>query len=502
MEHCLRRCLWLLAWLFATPVLTPAATLTVSHDPGSDFNTLSAAVASATAGDEIVVASGVYSASSGEAFPISVTKELIIEGLPGESKPVLMGDGKSSVVVVSGGKLVTFDHVMVTGGGSSDGAGIRIIDADTSLIQSDIIDNRSPYVGAGVLVERGILRMDNCTIGGNEIPMSNWTDGLSSAVVGFEPAVLQIRESRIVDNESGGIVVQGSASITDTNISRNAFGGLFIIGLFVRPYCILDHCIVDSNRTGGIYAFYDSSLYCRRSQIIRNTECDPAGIACLSSDIGKGAYSCENCIIAMNSGGVAGIYSNLAQPELRSCTIYGNSNYAIYGGRFGGGANMENCVVYEHPKGLFSSPLGYGGVLASWSDIEGGFPGKGNIDEGPRFVDPVNGDFRLLPDSPCIDSASIEGPTEDLPGFPRPVDIPGVGREGSAAFDMGAYEFQIADIPTPTETPTPTPILTPTFNPNSDINEDGRIDAKDLVILLEDWKKVSGPWRRGLPARN
>jgi hypothetical protein len=51
--------------------------------------------------------------------------------------------------------------------------------------------------------------------------------------------------------------------------------------------------------------------------------------------------------------------------------------------------------------------------------------------------------------------------------------------------------------PTPTETSTPIPSPTPTFTGTptyaTDINGDSKVDAEDLLILLNDWKKVSGP---------
>jgi len=48
--------------------------------------------------------------------------------------------------------------------------------------------------------------------------------------------------------------------------------------------------------------------------------------------------------------------------------------------------------------------------------------------------------------------------------------------------------------PTPTATPTITPTPAPTFaNPGSDIDLSGTVDAHDLLILLRDWKKTSGP---------
>ena len=66
---------------------------------------------------------------------------------------------------------------------------------------------------------------------------------------------------------------------------------------------------------------------------------------------------------------------------------------------------------------------------------------------------------------------------------------------------MGAYEFQLEEYPTPTETPVPTPTssetpthtLTPTREQQCDINDDGTIDARDLLLLLRDWQRVSPP---------
>jgi hypothetical protein len=123
--------------------------------------------------------------------------------------------------------------------------------------------------------------------------------------------------------------------------------------------------------------------------------------------------------------------------------------------------------------------------------MPGGHPGEGNVDADPLFVDPENDNYRLQAGSACIDSGWTEGPEVDLDGDPRPIDIPGVGRDGPGAFDMGAYEFQLEEYATPTETPMPTPTLTPTPAPTmderSDVNQNGKVDAEDLLMLLRDW---------------
>ena len=62
-------------------------------------------------------------------------------------------------------------------------------------------------------------------------------------------------------------------------------------------------------------------------------------------------------------------------------------------------------------------------------------PGTGNIDIGPTFVDPVNGDYHLLPTSPCIGA-----------GYPGTfgvgeVDLDGEPRVMGGRVDMGVDEF-------------------------------------------------------------
>ena len=67
----------------------------------------------------------------------------------------------------------------------------------------------------------------------------------------------------------------------------------------------------------------------------------------------------------------------------------------------------------------------------SYSDIEGGWTGTGNLDADPLFVDAANGDYRLGVGSPCIDKGtSASAPASDIEGTPR-----------DRAPDMGAYEW-------------------------------------------------------------
>jgi hypothetical protein len=86
----------------------------------------------------------------------------------------------------------------------------------------------------------------------------------------------------------------------------------------------------------------------------------------------------------------------------------------------------------------------------SYSDVEGGWTGIGNIDVDPDFV---AGSLQLSVGSPCIDTGDGGVVTEsyDIAGNPRVVDGNG---DAIAVVDMGAYEFQ----PDPADAATPTGI--------------------------------------------
>ena len=73
-----------------------------------------------------------------------------------------------------------------------------------------------------------------------------------------------------------------------------------------------------------------------------------------------------------------------------------------------------------------------GSPSVTYSNVQGGFPGVGNIDADPLFVSDT--DLHLQSGSPCKDTGTATGaPSDDLDGQPRP---------SCSGYDMGAYEYQ------------------------------------------------------------
>jgi hypothetical protein len=155
----------------------------------------------------------------------------------------------------------------------------------------------------------------------------------------------------------------------------------------------------------------------------------------------RAAPALTNCTLSGNTGLQGGGMASLQSlPEVTNCTFYGNT--AIQAG--GGLANIlswpsvTNSVLWaDIPNEIHD----WDSVPAvTHSDIEGGYPGEGNIDAAPLFADPDSGDFHLLLGSPCIDAGTNEAPglpEYDYEGDPR---ILASSCTGSGVVDMGADE--------------------------------------------------------------
>jgi len=97
----------------------------------------------------------------------------------------------------------------------------------------------------------------------------------------------------------------------------------------------------------------------------------------------------DSLIVANGGGGIElsqgrGITSSVT---ITNCTIAGNSGTGVYSGV----QTITNSIIY------YNDPAQIFGTLptVTFSDVQGGWPGEGNIDADPCFADPCNGDYHL-----------------------------------------------------------------------------------------------------------
>ncbi|MBN1672444.1 MAG: hypothetical protein JXR37_15495 [Kiritimatiellae bacterium] len=137
-----------------------------------------------------------------------------------------------------------------------------------------------------------------------------------------------------------------------------------------------------------------------------------------------------NCVLAQNTAVQWG--GGTAWSTLYNCTLTGNSA-ADGGGAYTGA--LFNCIAYYNTAtnsgdNHLEVPLAYCCTVPA--------AGAGSVTNPPLFVDLAGGDYRLAPESPCVDAGMNMGwlaDARDLAGNPRVLN---------GTVDIGAYEVPFA----------------------------------------------------------
>ncbi|MBU0520566.1 right-handed parallel beta-helix repeat-containing protein [bacterium] len=201
----------------------------------------------------------------------------------------------------------------------------------------------------------------------------------------------------------------------DVDRYPDGYGGAFYV--FDSPIQV-EHCTFRDNRANRGAAMYVYLNYVS----FRYNVCYDNQVAHHGGAINFGVDEesiVERCVFYNNdadgnTGGAIYFYNN--DCPVNHCTFVGNSAAAVlsYGST---SSEFKNCIFWDNPVGSAASIV--------YSDVQGGWPGTGNIDADPMFVDPANEDYHLMLGSPCIDAGDPNSPLDP---------------DGTIA-DMGAYFF-------------------------------------------------------------
>jgi parallel beta-helix repeat protein len=297
------------------------------------------------------------------------------------------------------------------GTGSEGGGAIEVLNNSDALIEGNVIrDNYSAYYGGGIFIDNSSPVVTENTITNNLAGYYNFAAGGGIAVFGNS-------DPEITFNEITSNSVNPSGLFT---VNNGIGGGIYYSGgsdgLISSNYVFNN--VVDmepQTRTyGGGIGIHSASPRLEHNVIANNQAQgnDGGGIymySCFSTLI-------NNTIVNNLAGGFGGaIYAEIADVSIVNSILY---------------FNQDNAGTEIYLDNLAS-------VVVSYSDIEGTWPGIGNLDVDPRFRDMFSGDFHLQAqmcgdpnDSPLIDVGSPEYFDSMLDCFR------GLGTELS---DMGAY---------------------------------------------------------------
>jgi predicted outer membrane repeat protein len=107
----------------------------------------------------------------------------------------------------------------------------------------------------------------------------------------------------------------------------------------------------------------------------------------------------ENCIFSGNEaeyGGGVFCDSN-STSVLTNCSIVDNQVTSSGGGFYNSddsSTTLTNCIVWNNALEQIVNDAG-GNAVVTYSNVQGGWSGQGNIDNDPLFADPSNGDYHL-----------------------------------------------------------------------------------------------------------
>jgi hypothetical protein len=368
------------------------------------------------------------------------------------------------------------------------------------------------FGGGGVRLNGGSALLEDCTFSYNSADLASG-GGLYSELPG-----LVARRCNFVNNyaDIGGGVTAGGTFIDCNFIGNDAVEGGGFDGV-----ATMVNCAVNDNYaffTGGGLRGIPTMINCT---IIDNfasnmggaglygggtfVNCDFRRNLCGGSPSSEGGAAAwlrydstfTNCAFNANDswapGGALFIESGKTV-TITNCAFTNNITIGDTGGAITGNATIANSILWDN------SPAELNGTFnVTYSCIEGGWPGLGNVVTNPQFINARGADgvagtsddiLRLAAPSPCIDA----GNNAALPSDSFDIDADG---DTTEALPLDLHDLpRIRNDPFATDTGQPRGAdaivdMGPSEFLTGDATGDGRVDVDDLVKVILRWGTCS-----------
>jgi hypothetical protein len=463
-----------------------ASTIIVSQDGTGNYLTIQDAIDVAQDGDTVLVQDGIYAGTGNRDInfkgkTITVKSEngpekCIVDCQGTEQEPhrgFKFISGESNFSILSGVTIINGyapEDLIPSYGTLSVGGAISCSNSNPTIRLCIITNNNAVLHGGGIFAFNSNIKIIDCNIKSNLIIGGGKGGGIYCHT--GEPQIINCKINGNSAKSGGGISCNENGSHTKIvncairgNIARSErksfWGGGGILCDLSSP--TISHCLIENNAgsTGGglkIYRAHSDVLI--ENCIIRNNEVfgtfNGGGGGIMAECFGC-TTTIMNSLITGNTVNLeysrgGGVYASSGSFIISNCTVSDNSAYNG-GGMYISNAEtlIDNCILWDNDAVDNGQEISFHKktVEIQYSTIEGGedgiFPvreedvyfwGDGNLDGNPLFINPVENDFRLMSDSPCIDTGN---PDSDFPT--DATDLDGNHRVDNGIVDMGAYEF-------------------------------------------------------------
>ena len=283
------------------------------------------------------------------------------------------------------------------------GEGDTVLVEPGSYLGSNWIYSKNIILGSMYLTTGDSSYINNTIIDGTgeNCPLMIYGNNVNNAcrVTGF---TIQNGTTGCVYGQGGGVYVEGTDPRLDNLVIKNNHSTNFGGGICIKfdSFPTLDDIVIENNIAdelgGGIYVDYNASPVMNNIEIINNSALHGGGIFVFDSS----QIIMNNSLIAQNfaisnypnypifpTEGYGGIEASGATIILNGCTISNNQ---------GGGMFLKNSTQVTMINSIYwwNEPIVLGGgsdqdenlLSASFSNIQYGWEGEGNIDLNPLFL--------------------------------------------------------------------------------------------------------------------
>lgn len=333
-----------------------------------------------------------------------------------DSCEFLANGGEYGGLASFGGPLELNNSVFEECAGESSGA-LYIYGSDAHVSATLFSNNEAEVFDATVVLWVGNLSLDGCSFVGNR----------GSAAVSTDSPVfsgtLTISDSLFEGNEGGGVVcLAPDAFITDSTFSGNGgnskpslrFEGSSVGSppaivracRFIGNALATEHTQVNVEYEQCVFDGNGPSFFTGAAATVANTT--GAGTAGCN-----GTITMRDCLLIRNFSPGSGsrvLYRSLNAPcfLVSRCTFATNSGVEVLNQ-----GDVKDSIFWGNDGPPVNATITY-------SNVQGGHPGEGNIDSNPLFLDPLHGGYGLQSESPCIDAGD---PSSPLDGDGTPADM-------------------------------------------------------------------------------